>query len=42
VGRAGLIALIRNNGNVAAVTGLSEDDFVAAWYEVVRARYLSS
>jgi hypothetical protein len=38
-GRDGLIALVRNNGNVAAVTGMTDAAFMAAWSEFVRTRY---
>ena len=41
-GRDGLIGLIRANGNTAAVTGLTESEFLQAWYGFVRTRYLAS
>ena len=41
-GRDGLVMLIRTNGNTAAVTGMSESDFLQEWYAFVRARYLAS
>ena len=40
-GRDGLIALIRNNGDTAATTGLSPAALLTEWYEFVRRRYLS-
>jgi len=40
-GRAGLLRLIRGNGDVAGVLGLSPAAFEAAWREFVRGRYLS-
>lgn len=41
-GGGSLVALIRGNGNVAAVTGMGENEFLAAWYQFVSVRYLSS
>ena len=41
-GREGLIGLIRANGNTAAVMGMNESEFLQAWYDFVRARYLAS
>jgi hypothetical protein len=41
-GRAGLVSLIRNNGNLQPVTGLTTTQFFADWYSFVRARYLST
>lgn len=35
-GRDGLIALIRNNGDITAVTGLSSADFFSQWFASVR------
>lgn len=40
-GRDGLIALIRNGGDIAGGTGLSPTAFMSEWYAFVRARYLS-
>jgi hypothetical protein len=38
-GQQGLGALLRNRGDTVAVTGLSEADFLAAWYDFVRRQY---
>lgn len=38
-GRDGLIALIANNGDLPAATGLTAAEFTAAWREFVRVRY---
>jgi hypothetical protein len=40
-GRAGLVALIRANGDTQAVLDLSTAEFEAAWYEYVRDKYLA-
>jgi hypothetical protein len=38
-GREALVALVRANGNVAQILGLSESEFVGQWVAAVRARY---
>jgi len=40
-GPAGLIGLIRSNGDTATVLGLAPTEFETAWYAFVRDRYLS-
>jgi hypothetical protein len=41
-GSAGLVALIRANGDTSAVLGLSAGEFEAAWYAFVREKYLAA
>ncbi len=41
VGQAGLVELIRRNGDIANVMGLSASAFEAAFAEFIRVRYLS-
>jgi hypothetical protein len=38
-GRAALVELVRNNGNLAPITGLTSAQFFAEWYAFVRTRY---
>jgi hypothetical protein len=40
-GQAGLVALIRANGDTVSVLGLSASEFETAWYDYVRRQYLA-
>ena len=40
-GQAGLVELIRTNGNTTGVLGLTSRQFEVAWYAFVRDRYLA-